>query len=267
MAVSSSPIVLVTGANRGIGFSTVQALALRYPNGTYIIGCRRLPSGREAIQELRQMGVTAGLEVVEIDVTDDSTIDQAQKWIHEKFGRLDVLVNNAGIALFPHSSSASATRETFNTTFNTNITSLYTVTLAFLPLLHLSPSPKVINMSSGRASLTRSSDGALPPTKVVSYSISKAAVNSLTIEMQKMEDLLLRQNMEGNREVEGKEVGRGKVEFFAANPGHCKTAFNGFKGMKDPLEGAEVVVRLVGGEGRKGGFWEFEEGVLREVPW
>ena len=164
--------------------------------------------------------------------------------------------------MFPPSSSPKDIRENFNATFNTNITSLYTVTLAFLPLLHLSTTPKVINISSGRASLTRSSDGKLPPTKVVSYSISKAAVNSLTIELQKVEDAL--------REEDGRdgiEVGRGKVEFFAANPGHCKTAFNGFKGTKDPLDGAEVVVRLVAGNGKKGGFWEFEEGVLREVPW
>lgn len=66
---------------------------------------------------------------------------------------------------------------------------------------------------------------------------------------------------------EENEVGRGNVKFFAANPGHCKTAFNGFKGTKDPLDGAEVVVRLVAGDGKKGGFWEFEEGVLKEVPW
>ncbi|PVH73439.1 NAD(P)-binding protein [Cadophora sp. DSE1049] len=243
MASTQTPIVLITGANRGIGFSTVQALSLRYPTGTYIIGSRTLSSGEEAIQELRKLGIKANLEVVEIDVTKDSTIDAAVSWIGEKFGRLDVLVNNAGIALFPPSSSPKDIRENFNTTFNTNITSLYTVTLAFVPLLHLSPTPKVINISSGRASLTRSSDGKLPPTK-------------------KVEDALFEESR-----GDGKEAGRGKVEFFAANPGHCKTAFNGFKGTKDPLDGAEVVVRLVGGEGTKGGFWEFEEGVLREVLW
>ncbi|KAH7309319.1 hypothetical protein BKA65DRAFT_485414 [Rhexocercosporidium sp. MPI-PUGE-AT-0058] len=261
MTSSSGLVVLVTGANRGIGFSIVQALSLRYPKGTYIIGCRHISSGQEAIRELQKLGVKANLDAVELDVTNDSTIETAQDWVRARFGHLDILVNNAGIALFPESSLSSAIRENFNTTFNTNITSLYTVTQDFLPLLHLSPIPKVINISSGRASLTRSSDGQLPPTKVVSYSISKAAVNSLTIEMQKMEDTLAG---EDSRET---EVGKGKVEFFAANPGYCKTAFNGFKGTKNPLDGAEVVVRLVGGEGRKGGFWEFEEGVLREVPW
>ncbi|KAH7417817.1 hypothetical protein BKA64DRAFT_180059 [Cadophora sp. MPI-SDFR-AT-0126] len=263
MASTQSPIVLVTGANRGIGFSTVQVLSLRYPTGTYIIGSRTVSAGQEAIQELRKLDIKSNLEVVEIDVTNDSMIDAAVRWIRESFGRLDVLVNNAGIALFPQSSSPKDTRENFTKTFSTNITSLYTVTLAFLPLLHLSLTPKVINISSGRASLTRSSDGKLPPTQVVSYSVSKAAVNSLTIELQKVENALIGKGT-GD---EGKEIGRGKVQFFAANPGHCKTAFNGFRGTKDPLDGAEVVIRLVGGEGRKGGFWEFEEGVLREVPW
>lgn len=97
---------------------------------------------------------------------------------------------------------------------------------------------------------------------MVAYSVSKAALNSLTIEMQKAEDVL--------KKDEGKSEGWGKIEFWAANPGHCKTAFNGYRGTKDPLDGAEVVVQLVMGErGRwkKGGFWEFEEGVMREVPW
>ncbi|KAK0112673.1 hypothetical protein ONS95_014412 [Cadophora gregata] len=263
MTTVQQPIVVVTGGNRGIGFSTVQALSLRYPSGTYIIGSRSVSSGQEAIQELRSLGVKANLEVVELDVVNDLIIEAAQSWISQKFGRLDVLVNNAGIALFPSSSSPRDIRETFNTTFTTNVTSLYTVTLAFLPLLHLSNSPKVVNILSGRASLTRSSNGKLPTTRVMSYSVSKAAVNSLTIDLQKVEDALLTDNPA----EEGRKVGKGKVQFFAANPGHCKTAFNGYKGTKEPLNGAEVVVRLLGGEGGKGGFWEFEEGVLREVPW
>jgi NAD(P)-dependent dehydrogenase (short-subunit alcohol dehydrogenase family) len=173
-----------------------------------------------------------------------------------------VLVNNAGIASHLKSQDLQNLRENFNSTFNVNITSVVAVTNTFLPLLHNSLNPKVINISSGRASLTRSSNGNLPPTAVVAYSVSKAALNSLTIEMQKAEDVL--------KKDEGKSEGWGKIEFWAANPGHCKTAFNGYRGTKDPLDGAEVVVQLVMGErGRwkKGGFWEFEEGVMREVPW
>jgi NAD(P)-dependent dehydrogenase (short-subunit alcohol dehydrogenase family) len=173
-----------------------------------------------------------------------------------------VLVNNAGIASQTKSQELDDLRENFNSTFNANITSVAAVTRTFLPLLHLSQNPKVINISSGRASLTRSSNGNLPPTAVVAYSVSKAALNSLTIEMQKAENVL--------KEGEGKGEGWGKIEFWAANPGHCKTAFNGYRGAKDPLDGAEVVVQLAlgrKGQWKKGGFWEFEEGVMREVPW
>lgn len=85
-------------------------------------------------------------------------------------------------------------------------------------------------------------------------------MNSLTIELQKAEDALATKNEEA---IE-------RIEFFAANPGHCKTTLNGFRGTKDPLDGAEVVVQLITGERgqwKKGGFWEFEEGGMREVPW
>ena len=110
-------------------------------------------------------------------------------------------------------------------------------------------------MSSGRASLQRSTSGNLPPTAVVAYSISKVALNALTIEQQKQEDM---------RKEDG------KVDFYAVNPGHCKTAFNGWRGTKDPIDGAEVVVQLVIGERgvwKPGSFLEFEEGGMRVVPW
>jgi NAD(P)-dependent dehydrogenase (short-subunit alcohol dehydrogenase family) len=165
-------------------------------------------------------------------------------------------VNNAGIALLlPGNSSHSEVRENFSSTFNANITSIYTTSTIFLPLLRGSSEPKVINISSGRASITRSANGDLPPTKVLSYGVSKTALNALTVEMQRAEDAAAADS---------------KVQFWVANPGHCKTAFNGFRGTKDPLEGAEVVFQLVTGErGRwkKGAFWEFEEGAMREVPW
>jgi NAD(P)-dependent dehydrogenase (short-subunit alcohol dehydrogenase family) len=170
-------------------------------------------------------------------------------------------------------------RENFNTTFNTNITSIAVITSSFLPLLHLSPNPKVINISSGRASLSLSSSGKLPPTASVSYSVSKAGVNALTVEMQRGEDVFLKLRSEGGWEDggDGKEgevgVGRGKTRFWAVNPGFCRTAFNGYRGTRDPVEGAEVVVRLVldeEGVYGKGGFWQWdegEEGGMREVPW
>jgi NAD(P)-dependent dehydrogenase (short-subunit alcohol dehydrogenase family) len=120
-----------------------------------------------------------------------------------------------------------------------------------MPLLNATPAPKVINVSSARGSLTRSTAGKLPPTAAVAYSVSKTALNALTIEFQKTEDV----------------SEHGKVRFYAVSPGHLKTAFNNFRGTKDPLDGAEVVARLVCEEREGGTFWEFEGGEMRNVPW
>jgi hypothetical protein len=109
----------------------------------------------------------------------------------------------------------------------------------------------------------------------VSYSVSKAGVNALTIEMQKGEDVMLKEREEGERggSEGGNGIGKRKTRFWAVNPGFCKTAFNAFRGTRDPVEGAEVVVRLVldeEGVYGKGGFWQWEEGEeggMRVVPW
>ena len=85
----SSPIILVTGANRGIGFATVQATSLRLPTATYILACRSKPSGEAVILELKQLGVAAALDVVVLDVTDDASILAAKEVIEKKYSKLD----------------------------------------------------------------------------------------------------------------------------------------------------------------------------------
>lgn len=82
-------IILVTGANRGIGFATVQATALRNPTATYILACRSAPSGEAAIAELKNLGVTAPLDILTLDVTNDITILSAKEFVEKKYGRLD----------------------------------------------------------------------------------------------------------------------------------------------------------------------------------
>lgn len=84
-----SSIILVTGANRGIGFAIVQSTALRAPNSIYILGCRSQRAGEDAIVELKKLGITASLDVVVIDVTDDASIIEAKNAIEKKYGKLD----------------------------------------------------------------------------------------------------------------------------------------------------------------------------------
>ena len=133
----------------------------------------------------------------------------------------------------------------FNSVLNTNVTSVGLLTSLLTPLLHQSESAKVINISSGRASVERLTSGDLPPTVSVPYSVSKVALDIMTLEMAKTES---------------------NITFYLANPGHCSTAFNGYKGKKDPLLGAEVAANLAFGD-YQSGFWHNDEDSMQMMPW
>ena len=136
----------------------------------------------------------------------------------------------------------------YNQIFDTNVTSVGLLTSLCMPLLRNSTEARVINISSGRASVHNITSGNLPPTASIPYSVSKVALNILTLEMAKTYP---------------------DVDFYAANPGHCKTAFNGYRGAKDPLDGARVVVELAMAEKNrfKPGFWQYEEDTMSQVRW
>ncbi len=84
-----SQIILVTGANRGIGFSIIQATAPRNPTATYLLGCRSIAAGEDAIKELRTLGIESKLDVVELDITNDDSIFAAAEYVKTKYGHLD----------------------------------------------------------------------------------------------------------------------------------------------------------------------------------
>ncbi|KAI4211139.1 MAG: hypothetical protein LQ351_006039 [Letrouitia transgressa] len=241
--------VLVTGANRGIGFSILQALATKSPSDRYLLGTRTIESGHAAVAQLREQGITSTIDVLQLDVTSNASITAAEQFIREKAGKLDILINNAGLAQLPGSSLIEQ-RASYNSTLNTNVASIAVLTSALMPLLLAAPSPRVIHNSSERGSLTRNLAGTMPPTMVVAYNVSKTALNALTIQQA---------------------IAEPRVKFYAANPGFCKTAFNGFQGFRDPLDGAKVFVELAfAPEGKyQGGFWEMGDQDLeaRTVPW
>lgn len=278
MADPNARVILCTGANRGIGFAIVQALA-SHPdtaNSVLLLGCRDANKGEEAIDQLRHSldaggsgGIASQLRVVTLDVTSDASIRAAVEEIDAKHGRLDVLINNAGYAAIPSAEdSAEDWRDVYARVYDTNVTSVALTMRFFLPLLRKSSFPsssstegrggggggKIINVSSARGSVTLSATGVLPPTVSIPYSLSKTALNMLTVEM--------------SRDPLNKDL-----EFHLVSPGHCKTAFNGFRGTRDPLEGANVVVELVRntekGRFKNAGFWE-TKGASRdlvEIPW
>ena len=160
-------------------------------------------------------------------------------------------MNNAGVGIVPKA-DLSDLRDVYNTVLNTNVTSVALCMSHFLSLMRKSADPRIINVSSARGSLSLSTTQGFPPSVSIPYGVSKTALNMLTVEY--MKDPL-------NKDV----------SIYSTSPGHCKTAFNGYRGTKDPLDGAKVVVQLAFAE--KGqyqnGFYQVEgdETEPTAVPW
>jgi NAD(P)-dependent dehydrogenase (short-subunit alcohol dehydrogenase family) len=182
-----STLALVTGGNRGLGLATARALAAR---GLHvIIGARHDDAGREAAAAIAASGHPA--EHVVLDVDDAASVRAAAHRIGCAHGRLDLLVNNAGIlpeAVVQGREVVDA--ELFRRTFTTNLFGAVTVTEAFLPLLRAGERARIVNVSSTMGSLTDQTDPESPyyDTVVPAYQASKAALNSLTIGLAKLLD-------------------------------------------------------------------------------
>ncbi|KAI8944459.1 NAD(P)-binding protein [Xylaria longipes] len=247
--------ILITGANRGIGFAIAQAVCDSFPTSTVLIGCRDVDLGEQAIKRLRFDGVTASLHTLPLDIESDASIAAAATIVDEKFGKLDILINNAIKLDSSSPTQLEELRRTMNSNFNNAVASNIIVTRAFIPLLRRASWPRVIMISSTRGSIQKTANKELPPVASIDYCVVKAALNMFTVHLQAAEHVANEDN---------------KITFWVANPGHCKTGFNGFRGHKDPLEGAEVVLRLLKserGDIQEGTFWEFEDGKFRQVPW
>ncbi|UKZ76561.1 hypothetical protein TrVFT333_004268 [Trichoderma virens FT-333] len=226
--------ILITGGNRGIGFGIVQAIARRIPSSTIILGCRRLVTGYEAIDQLREQGISSKLDAVQIDIEDIQSITTAVEVLGQRYGKLDVLINNAASLQLPETEDLAELRDCSNLNFNRCVTSNILVTKAFVPLLRKSSWPRVIMNSSARGSLGRTASRELPPVALIDYCVCKAALNMLTLHYQINED---------NYKDSGE-----KITFWSVSPGHTKTAFNNFRGKKDPVDSAEAFVRLLESE-------------------
>lgn len=172
-----------------------------------------------------------------LDVLDDSSIESGAKMIDEQYGRLDILINNAGIVVYPKTSM----RETLRETFETNTFGQAAVTEAFTPLLVKSPKPRLIFLTTSLASLTYAADPDWITYKrpFPEYRASKAALNMLVIWYHK-------------------ELGAKGVKVHAVDPGALRTSLlrdytdlppvpsNHVPGR--PEDGAEVVLGVVTGK-------------------
>ncbi|KAI8632437.1 short chain dehydrogenase/reductase family protein [Xylariaceae sp. FL1651] len=259
--MTASKVVLVTGANQGLGFAVLKVAGSRQSEYTYILASRDLKRGKEAAAALREAGVKAIVDVIQLDVTKNDEISAAAAYVDEKYGRLDVLINNAGIIRYPPPGDLATLRSMYNEILNTNITSVALVTEAFTPLLYESKDPKVINVSSGLGSCANSLTkkmGRAPP-----YGASKIGMNGLTVHLQVAENDRI--------EVEGESVDKPRIRYYACAPGPLRTAFSNFNPIcRPPERGAEVIVHLLADDSHLyegGSYWEYEEGEMRRVPW
>lgn len=173
-------LIISLGANSGIGYETVIALAQASSNFHVLLGSRSTEKGEKALDEIRiSLGSTlkGTVSFLQIDVTNEETILSAKEEVEKKYGKLDVLINNAGIIVTRQTDLLTNLRETFETnTFGPAV-----VTQVFEPLLKKSPSPRVIHVSSEQGSVGLRLDPTYPYYKIQgnTYRMSKAAMNML----------------------------------------------------------------------------------------
>jgi NAD(P)-dependent dehydrogenase (short-subunit alcohol dehydrogenase family) len=237
--MSESTIALVTGATRGLGLVTVRRLAEL--GWTVLLGARDAARGAAAAKELDGLDVRP----VPIDVTSEESVAGAVALVDEQFGRLDVLVNNAGIA-GARVGAVDAGPDELRAVYETNVFGPVRVTQAFLPLLRRSAAPRVVMVSSGMGSMGRTSDPERVESSFTSlpYPSSKAALNMI--------------NTQYARELP-------EFRINAADPGYTATEFNDHSGYQTVQEGTDAVVALaqVAPDGPTGGFFDRQG----PVPW
>lgn len=227
-------IALITGANKGIGLETARQLAAT--GMTVVVGSRDLGRGEVAAEALRAEGLDA--TAIALDVVDDVSIANAATTIGEKFDRLDVLVNNAGI--YMAGPASTTTRDTLRDVFETNVFGVVSVTNAFLPLLRKADAARIVNVSSEVASLgvITNPSSYMSGMQDLAYQASKGAVNWVTI-------------------MFAKELADTPIKVNAAIPGYVSTDLNGNTGYITAAQGAEASVALatLPADGPTGTFW------------
>jgi len=174
--------ILITGANKSIGFETARQLLQQ---GHYIyLGSRSLANGFAAVEKLKAEGLNQ-VEAVQLDVTDDASVQAARAEIGKKTEMLDALINNAGINGGWPQGALDASIDQFKKVFDTNLYGVVRVTQAFIDLLQKAAEPRIVQVSSSGCSLTLHSDPGWKyyTHKAAVYPASKAALNMYTIDL------------------------------------------------------------------------------------
>lgn len=249
--MQAKPVALVTGANKGIGLQIAKDLAAH--GFTVLVGSRNLEHGETAAKS-----VGADARALQLDVTNQASIAAAAERIRNELGRLDVLVNNAGIShagkpgrsleeMAKSGRPSVASLDEVREVFETNVFGVIAVTQAMLPLLREAPAARIVNVSSSSGSLTMHVDPTNPHRALFGvYSASKTALNAIT--------LAFALDLESTR-----------IKVNAACPGFTATDLNNFAGTRTVEQAAREPVRLalLDAKGPTGTFSD-EDG---PVPW
>ncbi len=241
-------IALVTGASKGIGLETVRQLAQQ---GIHVLlGARDLKKSETAAAALRAEGLP--VEGIALDVTSDADIFNAAKTIEAKFGRLDILINNAGVLLddggFGVNTTTTVPFVKVRETFDSNFFGVIALTQALLPLLQKSEAGRIVNLSSILGSLTlhATPDSPIYDSKAFAYNVSKTALNGYTVHLaHALKDTAIKVN--------------------SAHPGWVKTDMGGEEAPMELSEGAKTSVDLatLPADGPSGGYFHLGE----TLPW
>jgi len=254
MTSLNKPIALVTGANKGIGLQIAKDLITH--GFLVVVGSRNYENGLSAAADIGDNAYA-----VQLDVTNLSSVANAAAYIEKEFGRIDVLVQNAGIAS-TRSVTGGAITDYANTNrpsdasidemriiWETNVFGVLAVYQAMLPLLRRSKQARIVNISSGVGSLTLNANPNYPQRVYFGpgYAASKSALNALTLAMA----------------IELEPEG---IKVNAVAPGYIKTSLNGFMGTETVEEGAAQAIRmaLLDKDGPTGTFSSAKQGTL---PW
>ena len=255
MSSKSQDTVFITGANTGLGYEAVKAL-LQSSNSYHVyLGSRSVERGKTAIENLNKEvpNTSSTLELIEIDIESDESIQNAFKKVESSQKSVDVLINNAGGMFDKDLKEGKASiRETWNKAYNLNVSSVQVVTHTFLPLLLKSTNPRLLFIASGTASCTTKSGGfngggVVIPAKgypkdpaaihgLASYSVSKTALNMAMLDWTRI-------------------LKNDSVKIWGVSPGFLATGLGGIgsdtlknMGARDPSQGGNFIRDVIEGK-------------------
>lgn len=247
MSSTSTRIAFISGANRGIGFETAKQLAAA--GIKVIIGARDASKGEQAVQQLRSLGLEA--EYLHYDAALPHSAAAVAQALETRVGRLDILINNAGVLqedLIGNNNTTEIDQDTLKTTFEANFFAVIALTQALLPLLHQSPAGRIVNLSSilGSQTLHSSQDSPIEAAKGLAYNASKSALNMFTIHL-------------------AHALKDSNIKVNAAHPGWVKTELGGPHAPMEISDSWKTSVRLatLDASGPTGGFFHEEQA----LPW